>query len=98
MKVIAIKATAEQVREAQGCFGGLIGPISFLAAGATANIPVGSAHWKTVPDYGRVSAAMEVFPVTADTIQPPKPAPRSEYPIYFARAGTYDVELITDQR
>jgi len=38
---------------------------------------------------------MEVFPVTADTIQPPNPAPRLEYAVYFARAGTYDVDVIT---
>jgi hypothetical protein len=37
---------------------------------------------------------MEVFPVTADTIQPPNPAPRLEYPVYFARAGNYDVDMI----
>ena len=38
---------------------------------------------------------MEVFPVTADTIQPPNPAPRLEYPVFFARPGTYDVDVIT---
>ncbi len=95
VKLTANKATAEQAREAQGCFGGLVGPISFLAADATANIPVGGVRWEKLPDYGRVSAAMEVFPVTADTIQPPNPAPRLEYPVYFARAGTFDVDVIT---
>jgi hypothetical protein len=95
VKLTANKATAEQAREAQGCFGGLVGPISFLAADATANIPVGGVHWEKIPDYGRVSAAMEIFPVTADTIQPPNPAPRLEYPVYFARPGTYDVDVIT---
>jgi hypothetical protein len=95
VKVSANKATAEQVREAQGCFGGLIGPISFLAADATANVPVGNVRWEKMPDYGRVSTAMEVFPVTADTIQPPNPAPRLEYPVFFARAGTYDLDVCT---
>ena len=42
----ANKATIEQAREAQGCFGGLIGPISFLAADATGNIPVGGVRWE----------------------------------------------------
>ena len=95
VKLTAIKATAEQAREAQGCFGGLTGPISILAADATANIPVGDMRWEKLPDYGRGQAAMEIFPVTAGTIQPPNPAPRLEYPVYFARAGKYDVELIT---
>jgi hypothetical protein len=95
VKLTTNKATAEQAREAQGCFGGLVGPISFLAADFSANIPVGGVRWEKLPDYGRVSAAMEVFPVTADTIQPPNPAPTLEYPVYFARAGTYDVDVIT---
>ena len=95
VKLTTYKATAEQAREAQGCFGGLIGPISFLAAEATANIPIGGVRWEKLPDYGRVSTAMEVFPVTAGTIQPPNPAPRLEYPVYFARAGTYAVEVYT---
>jgi hypothetical protein len=95
VKLIAIKATATQTREAQGCFGGLTGPISFLAAEATANIPVGNVRWEKLPDYGRYASAMEVFPVTANTIQPPHPAPRLEYPVYFARSGKYNIDLIT---
>lgn len=95
VNLTAYKATAEQSKEANGCFGGLVGPISFLAADATANISVNGVSWEKLPDYGRVSAAMEIFPVTADTIQPPSPAPRLEYPVYFARAGTYDVDVIT---
>jgi len=94
-KVTANKATDEQARESKGCFGGLVGPISFLAADAAANIPVNGVKWEKLPDYGRVSAAMEIFPVTADTIQPPSPAPRLEYPLFFARAGTYDVDVVT---
>ncbi len=95
VKISAVKASGEQARDAKGCFASLVGPISFLAADATANIPVGNVRWEKLPDYGRVSAAMEIFPVTADTIQPPNPAPRLEYPVYFARAGTYDVDVIT---
>ncbi len=95
VKLTANKATVEQAREAQGCFGGLVGPISFLAADATVNIPVGGVRWEKLPDYGRVSAAMEIFPVTAATIQPPGPSPTLEYPVYFARAGSYAVDLIT---
>jgi hypothetical protein len=95
VKVIALKANDEQAREAQGCFGGLTGPIAFDASDATKNIPVGGVRWEKIPDYGRVAAAMEVFPVTADTVQPPNPAPRLEYPVYFAQAGTYKVDLIT---
>jgi hypothetical protein len=95
VKLTALKATAEQAREARGCFGGLTGPISIPAAEATTNIPVGHLRWEILPDYGRYSAAMEVFPVTADPIEPPQPAPQLGYPVYFARAGNYEVDLIT---
>ena len=95
VNLTANKATAEQAHDAQGCFGGLVGPISFLACDATANIAGGGVRWEKLPDYGRVSTAMEVFPVTANTIQPPNPAPTLEYPVYFARTGTYDVEVYT---
>jgi hypothetical protein len=40
---------------------------------------------------------MEVFPVTAATVQPPNPAPRLEYPIYFARGGSFQVDLISGE-
>jgi hypothetical protein len=50
-------------------------------------------RWERLPDYGRVPVAMEVFPVTAETILPPKPSPTLEYPVYFARTGAYDVEV-----
>ena len=95
VQLTATKATAAQAREAQGCFGGLAGPISIPAAETTTNVALGGVRWEPLPDYGRGSAAMEVFPVTANTIQPPDPAPHLEYPVYFAHAGAYDVDLIT---
>lgn len=81
VKLTAYKATAEQVHSAQGCFGGLVGPISFLTADFSANMPVGGVRWEKLPDYSRVRAAMEVFPVTAAIILPPHPAPSLEYPV-----------------
>jgi hypothetical protein len=95
VKLTATKATDGQARAAQGCFGGLTGPIAFLAADAAKNIPVGGVRWEKIPDYGRGPSAMEIFPVTAAPIQPPAPAPHLEYPVYFARAGKYEIDLIT---
>ena len=95
VKVTAIKASEEQEREAKGAFGGLVGPIAFAAENATGNVPVGNVRWEKIPDYGRVRSAMEVFPVTAATILPPAAAPRLEYPVYFARAGKYQIDLVT---
>jgi hypothetical protein len=95
VKLVAIRASDDQERQAQGCFGGLSGPIAFLAADAARNVPQGGIRWEEISDYGRGPSAMEVFPVTASTIQPSDPAPRLEYPVYFARAGTFNVDLIT---
>ena len=91
----AIKASEEQAREAKGAYGGLVGPIAIAAEDATANVPVGDVHWEKIPDYGRGRSAMEVFPVTAASVEPGEEAPRLEYPVYFARAGKYKIDLVT---
>ena len=95
VKLRATKATPEQARLAQGCLGGLVGPIAFTADQAERNVPAGNVRWEKLPDYGRGPSAMEVFPVTAATVGPPNRAPRLEYPVYFARAGEFHVDLIT---
>ena len=95
VKITAIKASEEQERQAKGAFGGLVGPIAIAAEDATENIPVGNVRWEKIPDYGRGRSGMEVFPVTAATILPPSPAPSLEYPVYFARAGQYQIDLVT---
>lgn len=93
--VTAIKASEDQAREAKGAFGGMVGPIAIAAEDATENVPVGNLRWERIPDYGRGRSAMEIFPVTAATVLPPNPAPYLEYPVYFARAGKYKVDLVT---
>jgi hypothetical protein len=93
--VTTIKATEEQARDAKGAFGGLVGPIAIAAEDAIENLPVGNVRWESIPDYGRGRSAMEVFPVTAATVLLPNPAPRLEYPVYFARAGEFKIDLVT---
>ena len=95
VRVTARKASEEQAREAKGAFGGLVGPIAIAAEDASGNVPVGNVRWERIPDYGRGRSGMEIFPVTAATILPPNPAPRLEYPVYFARAGKYQIDLVT---
>ena len=96
VQVRALRATREQEREAQGAFAALAGPISFNADAAMRNIAVGEVHWEKLPDYGREESAMTIFPVTAASIRPGADAPRLEYDVYFAHAGTYHVDLITN--
>jgi hypothetical protein len=95
IKVTAIKATPEQEKEATGAFGGLLGPIAIAASDATRNLPAGGVRWERIPDYGRGTAAMSAFPVTAGEIKSPAPAPRLEYNVYLSHAGTYQVDIIT---
>jgi hypothetical protein len=95
IKVTAIKATAQQEKEARGAFGGLTGPIAIAASDANRNIPAGGTRWEAIPDYGRGRAAMDVFPVTAASVKPGEPAPRLEYDVYLAKPGTYQVDVVT---
>jgi hypothetical protein len=95
VQVTAVKASPRQERDARDCFGGLVGPIAFAAESATKNVAVNGVRWQRIPGYGRGLSGMEVFPVTAETIQPPSPAPYLEYPVFFAKAGHYHVSLTT---
>ncbi|BCU77589.1 hypothetical protein llg_23040 [Luteolibacter sp. LG18] len=90
----ALRATADQEREAKGCFGGLSGPIAIAAKDAVKSVAVGQVHWDLIPDYGRAKAGVSVFPVTAASILPPAAAPYLEYPVYLAKAGNVDVDAI----
>jgi hypothetical protein len=95
VNVTAMKASDTQDEQAKGCFGGLSGPISFLAEAGQV-VPVNGVTWDKVPDYGRGPSAMTIFPVTAASIAPGAAAPRLEYPVFFAKSGTYKVNLITN--
>jgi len=94
VRVVAVKATSDQERAVKGRFGTLVGPVSINASSAASNIPVEGATWEAIPDYGRVSAGMAVYPVTTPSVLPPRPAPRLEYPVFLPRAGTVEVTLI----
>jgi hypothetical protein len=94
--VRAVKASPEQQQEAQGAFGGMVGPIAIDAQDFSANIAVDGVRWEAIPDYGRGRSAMSIFPVTAKSFPPSSPAPRLEYPLFLARPGAYSVDLITN--
>ncbi len=74
---------------------GLSGPIAFFAADAAQVVPVNGVTWEKIPDFGRGPSTMEIFPVTAATIASGAAAPRMEYSVYFAKSGSYKVNLIT---
>jgi hypothetical protein len=95
VKVTALKAAPDEEAQAKDAFGGLIGPIAVAAADASRIVPVGSVRWEAIPDYGRLGAAMEVFPVTAPHVTRPSNSPRLEYDVFLPRPGNYLVDIVT---
>ena len=96
VQVPAMKATAQQRSEASGAFGSLAGPISFNASDVTKLTSTGEVHWAEIPDYGREGSAMTIFPVTAASIAPGRPAPTMEYDLFVPKAGEYQIDLVTN--
>ncbi|MBN2068997.1 MAG: glycosyl hydrolase 115 family protein [Opitutales bacterium] len=94
VQVNAVKATQEQYEEAKSCYASLVGPVSINACNASRNIRKEGIGWELMPDYGRVSAAMTIFPVTAKSILLPQKSPSLEYDVYLPREGTYSVDIV----
>lgn len=93
--VTAIRASAQEERAAKGCWGSLAGAFSIPASDYARNVPADGVQWEPIPDYGRVDAAMSIFPVNAASMADPKRAPRLEYPIFVGEAGEWAFDLVT---
>ncbi|MEY4488530.1 MAG: hypothetical protein RIQ79_1038, partial [Verrucomicrobiota bacterium] len=76
-------------------FGALTGPVAIDAAAFSANTPAAGTHWEAIPDYGRGTAGMSIFPVTAASIELGAVSPTLEYPVLLSRTGEIPVEFIT---
>ncbi|MEX2603712.1 MAG: hypothetical protein WD361_05895, partial [Gracilimonas sp.] len=94
VRVNAIKATEEQKQEAKGRFATITGVTVINAKDAVNKINTNSVRWEEIPGYGRTEAAISMYPVTAESILPPEPAPTLEYPVYLPKAGNYEVTLV----
>jgi hypothetical protein len=68
--------------------------ISMDAAHFTHRTMVDGVRWRNIPNYGETLSGMTVFPVTAESMLPPKPAPTLEYRIYFFDSGKCSVQAI----
>ncbi len=53
-----------------------------------------SASWESIDDLGRTLSSMSVFPVTAESVTPPRDSPRLEYKLYLFDPRTVEVEAI----
>lgn len=79
---------------ARGAFGNLSEAFTIPASAAQKNLGANAVQWQPMPDYGRVASAMEVFPVTANSVAPPQQSPHLEYPIYLPRAGEIEINTV----
>ncbi len=68
--------------------------VSIEAEHFTRETPVGSLQWERIPGFGETLGGMEVFPVTAASLEPPQPAPTLEYRMYLSDHGKCDVEAV----
>ncbi|MFA7485914.1 MAG: glycosyl hydrolase family 8, partial [Phycisphaerae bacterium] len=70
------------------------GYVSIEAENYTKKIDAPKVSWEKIEDYGRTLSAMSIFPVTADSVTPPKDAPCLEYKMYIFNPGQVEVHGI----
>ena len=70
------------------------GYVSMEAAHYTKKVDAGEVHWEKIDDYGRTDSAMTIFPVTAQSVTPPKDSPCLEYKMFLFHSGNIEVEAI----
>jgi len=92
--VINVPGTTEA---AKGAFGNLTESFTIPASATVKSIGRDGVEWRSLPDYGRVAAAMEVFPVTASPVVPSNQLPQSpalEYSVYLPHAGEIEITTV----
>ena len=70
------------------------GYVSIEAEHYTKKMDGVSARWEKIDDLGRTLSSMSVFPVTAESVNPPQNSPCLEYKMYLFDSGTAQVEAI----
>jgi hypothetical protein len=70
------------------------GYVSIEAEHYTKKTDAGAVRWEKIEDYGRTLSGMEVFPVTARSVTPPRDSPCLEYQMYLFEQGMIEVEAI----
>jgi hypothetical protein len=92
--VVPVVQVPSAAQAAHGAFGNLTEAFTIPASAAAKNVAADGAKWQPLPDYGRVAAAMEVFPVTANPVTPPEQSSHLDYAIYLPRAGEIEVRAV----
>ncbi|MGH9607038.1 MAG: glycosyl hydrolase 115 family protein [Terracidiphilus sp.] len=68
--------------------------VSIDAAHFTSRSAAGRVRWVNIPNYGETLSGMTIFPVTAESILPPQPAPTLSYHMYLFDQGQCSVTAI----
>ena len=87
-------SSGKYTRKNVDAFGGLSGPIAISADSYVNNTKVDGVGWEAIPDYGRGSAGMAIFPVTAESILPPQKSPCLEYQVLITKTGEVHIDFI----
>jgi Gylcosyl hydrolase family 115 C-terminal domain len=70
------------------------GYVSMEAEHYSGKMDAPNARWEKIDDLGRTLSAMSVFPVTAESVQPPENSPCLMYHLYLYDHGPAEVEVI----
>jgi len=73
--------------ESDGC-------VSIEAPHYTMKHDATQARWEKIDDLGLTDSSMAVFPVTAESVTPPKNSPCLEYQMYLFKTGAVEVNAI----
>jgi hypothetical protein len=70
------------------------GYVSMEAIYYTGKTDSAAARWEKIDDLGRTLSSMTVFPVTAESVMPPRNSPCLEYKMYLFHPGRLELEAI----
>lgn len=70
------------------------GYVSIEAEHYTRKTSAGPVRWEKISDYGRTLSSMAVFPVTAESVVPPRNSPCLEYRMYLSHSGRVEIKTI----
>ncbi len=85
---------AEPTRDSLQGFVEADGYVSIEAVDYTNKIDTAPRRWEKIDDLGRTLSSMSIFPVTAQSVTPPKDAPVLEYQMYLFNPKNVALEVI----
>ena len=68
--------------------------VSINAEHFTRQTAAGDARWEKIPGFGETLSGMTIFPATAQSLEPPQPAPALEYRMYLLDSGKCEVQAV----